>query len=75
MPNCECLSGCPFFNDKMPDTEGLGAILKRKYCQGDNTMCARYMVFKKLGKGMAPANLYPNMLDKAKEIIAGAGKK
>ncbi len=71
MANCECLAACPFFNDKMPDTEGLGAMIKKKYCQGDNSNCARYMVFKKLGKGSVPGNLYPNMQDRAREIIAG----
>ncbi|MEW6708868.1 MAG: hypothetical protein AB1403_03515 [Candidatus Riflebacteria bacterium] len=70
MPDCVCLPGCPFFNDKMPDTEGMGAIYKKKYCQGDFEKCARYMVFKALGKGKAPNNLYPNMIDQAKAIIA-----
>jgi len=74
MAECECLKGCPFFNDKMPDNDGLGAIIKKKYCLGDNTGCARYMVFKKLGKPAVPANLYPNMADQAKGIIAAAGK-
>ena len=71
MANCECLAGCPFFNDKMPDTEGLGAMIKKKYCQGDNSNSARYMIFKKLGKAAVPANLYPNMQDRANEILAG----
>lgn len=71
MANCECLAGCPFFNDKMPDTEGLGAMIKKKYCQGDNSNCARYMIFKKLGKAAVPSNLYPNMQDRAREILAG----
>ncbi len=71
MPDCECLKGCPFFNDKMPDSSGLGSIFKKKYCLGDNSQCARYMVFKKLGKPAVPANLYPNMHDEAKKIIGG----
>ncbi|MBN1968287.1 MAG: hypothetical protein JXR48_11495 [Candidatus Delongbacteria bacterium] len=71
MAECECIAGCPFFNDKMKDTEGLGAIYKKKYCLGDKTICARYMVFKKLGKQAVPANLYPNQHDKANAIING----
>jgi len=74
MPDCICLPGCPFFNDKMSGDAGMGAIYKHKYCQGDNTNCARFYVFTKLGKGMAPNDLYPNMLDKAKAIVANAGK-
>lgn len=69
MAKCECLDGCPFFNDKMKDSEGLGAIYKNKYCLGDNSKCARYMVFKKLGKANVPTTLYPNMYDAAQRII------
>ncbi len=29
MADCECLKGCIFFNDKMKDTEGLGAMFKK----------------------------------------------
>jgi hypothetical protein len=71
MNKCECVGGCPFFNDVMPDSSGLGAIMKNKYCLGNKTKCARYMVFTKKGKPAVPANLYPNMIEKAKQIIAG----
>ncbi|HPG40894.1 MAG TPA: hypothetical protein PLP19_18285 [bacterium] len=74
MADCECLAGCPFFNDKMKDNQGLGAIYKRTYCQGDSSQCARHMVFKKLGKPAVPADLYPNMVDRAKQILAAAVK-
>lgn len=72
MPDCEKLNNCPFFNEKMPDTKGLGAMYKKKYCQGDNRDCARYVVFNELGKGNVPITLYPNMLDEAKKLIAEA---
>lgn len=72
MANCECLPKCPFFNDKMKDTEGLGSMYKKKYCLGDNSMCARHMIFRKLGRECVPANLYPNMHDVAKAILAGS---
>jgi hypothetical protein len=55
----------------MKDTEGIGAMLKNRYCLGDNSQCARYMIFKKLGKSAVPPNLYPNMHDKAKKILGG----
>ena len=70
MAKCECLAGCPFFNDKMKETKGLGAIYKKKYCMGDNSKCARYAVFLKLGKSGVPADLYPNMHERAKDILA-----
>jgi hypothetical protein len=69
MAECKCLNGCPFFNDKMKDDEGLGAIYKKKYCLGDNSQCARFMVFQKLGKAGVPVDLYPNMHERARTII------
>lgn len=70
MAECECLQACPFFNDKMPATEGMGAIYKKKYCLGDKLQCARYMVFSRLGRASVPADLYPNMVKRAQSILA-----
>lgn len=69
MAECECLPGCGFYHDKMPIESGIGNLYKKNYCLGDNSECARHMVFKKLGREAVPANLYPNQLDKAKKII------
>ena len=71
MAECECLAGCPFFNDQMKDSQALGSIYKQHYCHGDNSKCARYMVYKKLGKPNVPTDLYPNMLERATDILAG----
>lgn len=71
MSDCECLKGCIFFNDKMKDVGAVGAMYKKRYCTGDSSMCARYMVFKKLGKASVPADLYPNQQDRAKQILTG----
>jgi hypothetical protein len=70
MADCEFLNGCPFFNDKLPMEIGLGALFKKRYCQGDNSECARYMIATTLGRGKVPGDLFPNMLDKAKKLIA-----
>jgi len=59
-----------FFNDKMENMPTLAEKYKRDYCLGDFEKCARYMVFKALGKPKVPANLFPNMQEKAKIIIA-----
>lgn len=69
MADCKSLATCPFFNDKMPDDQGLGAIYKKKYCQTDSAKCARFMVSSALGSSKVPTNLYPNQQDKAKELI------
>ncbi|HUI31294.1 MAG TPA: hypothetical protein VLX91_13880 [Candidatus Acidoferrales bacterium] len=70
MADCECLAGCPFFNDKMADMPGLTTLYKRSYCQGGEfAQCARYMVFKALGKPSVPADLFPNQVERAKALI------
>jgi hypothetical protein len=70
MAECPLLKGCLFFNDKIPDNSGLGAMYKKKYCLSDNSQCARHMIVKSLGREKVPTTLYPNMLDQAQAIIA-----
>ena len=69
MATCENLVSCPFYNDKMDINSGLGALYKRKYCEGDKTTCARYRVASAVGKEYVTPLLYPNMDAKAEEII------
>lgn len=69
MAMCENLLKCPFYQGKMSMDSGLGSMYKKRYCEGDRLNCARYMVFSTLGKDFVPASLYPNMVDKAKEIL------
>ncbi len=69
MADCECLPGCPFFNDKMGDMPSTANLMKKTYCQGNWSTCARHIVFEKLGRDAVPNTLYPNMKDKAMEIL------
>ncbi len=69
MADCELLKGCAFFNDRMPDDHGLGAIYKKKYCLGDAAACARFMIAMSVGRDKVPVNLYPNMHDQARAVI------
>ena len=69
MADCECLPGCVFFNDKMAKMPSTTDLFKKRYCKGDNINCARYMVFKALGKEKVPPYLYPNMVERAKGVI------
>jgi hypothetical protein len=71
MADCELLAGCIFFNDKMKASQAIANLYKQKYCKVDNTTCARYAVFKKLGRPAVPADLFPNMMDRARAIISG----
>lgn len=73
MESCDCLQGCPFFNDKMPIDRGIGKIYKDRYCLKNFNDCARHKVFNVLGKEKVPVNLYPNMFDRAESIILAEG--
>ena len=48
----------------------LGSIYKKKYCEGDKTVCARYMVATTIGPEFVNEHLYPNMKDIAEKLIA-----
>ena len=67
--DCENLQNCPFYNDKMPIDSAVGTMYKKRYCEGDKLKCARYMVCTSVGKEYVENNLYPNMRDKAEQII------
>lgn len=69
MDDCQCISGCPFFNNKMSNMPAMANILKKRYCQGDFNECARFTVFTALGKGKVPIDLYPNQMDVAITFI------
>ena len=69
MEICEKLAKCPFYQGKMSMDSGLGAMYKKKYCEGNKKECARYTVATTLGPEFVTDSLYPNMNDKAKQII------
>ena len=71
MPDCVCLSGCPFFHDRMANMPGMAEMLKTKYCKSEYENCARYMVFSALGKDAVPMDMFPNQQDRAQEMIDG----
>ncbi len=68
MAECELLAKCLFFNDKMPETKGIGRMYKDMFCLGNNSNCARFLVAKELGREKVPADLYPNMSDRANQL-------
>ncbi len=69
MAECECLPKCPFFNDRMQKMPALSEIMKNKYCLGDNTNCARYMVFKAKGSSAVPEDLFPSQAERARTFL------
>ncbi len=70
MADCELLAGCLFFNDKMAHMPATAELMKNRYCRSDNSQCARFMVFQKLGRPKVPADLIPSNVVKARMIIS-----
>ena len=70
MTECEMLPQCPFFNNKMAHMPNTTELYKDQYCKKNNSSCARYLVAQALGREKVPADLFPNMEEKAGRIIA-----
>lgn len=70
MAECECLPGCVFFNDKMASIPTTAEMMKKRYCLGDNSKCARHMVKVELGSAKVPADLYPSQVERVPGILA-----
>jgi hypothetical protein len=49
-------------------------LMKKKYCLGDSSQCARYIVFKSIGKDYVPGNLFPSQTERIEEILSLAKK-
>ncbi len=69
METCEKLAKCPFYQGQMSMESGLGAMYKKKYCEGDKMQCARYMIATQLGPEFVTNKIYPNMVNVAQELI------
>ena len=70
MADCELTAGCVFFNDKMVNMPATAELMKSRYCRGDNSQCARYMVYQKLGTPKMPADLFPGDIERARKILS-----
>lgn len=65
---CPFLKTCIFFQDKMNNMSATANVMKKRYCLGDNSQCARFMVAQRLGRDKVPTDLFPNQYDKAKKL-------
>lgn len=67
MQRCEKLVKCPFFHETLPSMPSMAEALKNKYCLGDNSGCARFLV-SKAGKPVPP-DLFPNHAHRVKLLV------
>ncbi|MCX5708753.1 MAG: hypothetical protein NTY14_07305 [Candidatus Omnitrophica bacterium] len=70
MADCKLLKTCIFFSDRMVGMPKTADMVKEKYCQGDNSECARHMVFIACGREKVPSDLFPGQIEKARDILA-----
>ena len=75
MATFEKLSKCPFYQGKMNINSGLGSMYKKKYCEGDKTTCACYIIATQLGPEFVTNILFPNMNDLANKMLAEHKKR
>ncbi len=69
MKHCEMVEKCIFFNDKMANMPSTAEIFKMKFCKGEFADCARRLVSTTKGREHVPPDLFPNQVDRAREII------
>ncbi len=69
MGKCPHLENCAFFVGKIAGKTELIESLKQTYCLEDNTCCARWQVSKAKGAGNVPPDLYPNALDRLRDLL------
>jgi hypothetical protein len=75
MAECPNLPTCQFFTGKMERMPSVSLYLKHQFCKGDNTNCARWMVYSSLGEGNTPDDLFPNEPKRAYELITKGREK
>lgn len=68
--DCEKLPKCIFFNDQMAQMPAVAELLKKQFCRGTFTECARFRVAAKLGAEKVPRDLFPQDQDGAARLLA-----
>ena len=74
MADCVLLEKCPFFSGGMQDMPGHAELFRELYCRGGHDICARHMIFQRLGHEAVPKDLFPNEVSRANAIIADSRK-
>lgn len=70
MSNCDLIYACSFYKRGVDSGTSLGVLYQKAYCSKDWENCARYRIAKALGLTKVPADLYPNMSERAREILS-----
>lgn len=65
---CELRQYCSLYKEMM-SINGAHKHIGSKYCKQKAEDCARYIVYKKLGKDKIPDDLFPGEVERAFKII------
>jgi hypothetical protein len=60
MACCDLQPNCYFYNDTLSHLPQRAYFFRDKYCNGDFSECARYIIFKAYGHDKVPRYLCPN---------------
>ena len=74
MEECEFITKCAFFSDRMKTLPTVAKMMKKRYCEGDKDECARYQLASTIGKNQVPSDLFPHQTDIANDIIKRESK-
>lgn len=66
---CENMDNCRFFTDIMVNMPRSSDYIKDRYCLGREESCARYCVYKEIGKEQVPVRLFPFDTDRVVRIV------
>ena len=70
MGNCRLIEECIFFGGAIKDIPASADLYRDFYCRTENSKCARFTVYKALGKAGVPDDLFPNELARALKLVA-----
>ncbi len=69
---CECFEKCELFSSGVAKLPSTSKSFQDKFCNVDHDACARYIVYKQLGRESVPSDLFPNERGRAMELINAA---
>lgn len=68
MSDCELHETCTSFYEKLAALPSTVRLMRGAYCKWNYAECARYQVYKVLGKDKIPADLYPSDAKRVSEL-------
>ncbi len=75
MAECKIAKNCPLYcSQTNSQTAAISKWLQSQYCRGNYAMCARHTVHEAMGLEFIPADLFPNELIRAHQIVSQADR-